>query len=140
MALWESLKSAARGNFSDAGNYLFISQEEVDRGRALDSALEAKARESFERGIYSSQQLDVSLERIRQQSFTEGGIFDQPGTDITAGLAEGAMDGLKNIQSGVKESLRETIKFGSGLIPWQGWLLIGVYLVWRFGLFKFLKK
>lgn len=137
MALWEAIKSAAKGNFSDAGGYLFVSQEEVDRGRRLDTQLEALVKEDYRRGIITDDQLSITMGRIEAQSFKPGGIFSQDGTNVTKGLVQGAGEGLKQLQTGVKEGIAGTLNFGAGLIPWQLWIIIAIYLGWRFGWINF---
>lgn len=136
MALWESIKSLARGNFSDAAAYLWVDQETVDSGRAADSQLEALAKRDLDRGIYSPEQYQVTMDRLAANKFEPGGIFDQEGTDVVGGFMDGAKEGLNNIQTSVKESVRGTINFSLGFIPWQAWILIALYLAWRFGWLK----
>lgn len=139
MALWEAIKSAAHGEFNDAVGYLFVPQSEVDRGRALDSQLETMVKDDYAKGIITDDQLAITMGRIQANSFAPNGIFDQPGTDVAAGLQEGALDGLNNVQKTVKQSIAGTVNFGAGLIPWQGWVILGLYVAWRVGWLNKLK-
>lgn len=139
MALWEALKSLAHGNVSDATGYLFISQDEVDRGRAYDSQLEAMVKNDYAKGIITDDQLALTMGRIQAQSFNPGGILSQEGTNVASGLGEGALEGLNNVQSTVKESIRGTLNYGFGFIPWQAWVLVSLYIAWRVGWLNKLK-
>lgn len=136
MALGETLKSWRNGQWRDGLNYLFVSQDEVDRGRAADTQLEALVKADYERGVITAAQRDLTDSRIGDNSFAPGGIFSQDGTDIVGGFQEGLKEGANNIQKGVHDAVGGTINFGLGMIPWQAWVLLAIYLAWRFGAFK----
>jgi hypothetical protein len=137
MALAESIKSLWRGNFKDAANYLFVSQDEVDRGRMLDDKLSAINKADYERGLYSQDQYLKTIANLQANAFQPGGIFEQEGTAPAAGFVEGLKEGAVNMQQGVKNAVGGSINFGLGVIPWQVWVIATVYLAWRFGLIKF---
>lgn len=134
MALWEATKSFFSGNFKDAGSYLLIDSDEVNRGRDLDARLAELNGRALEQNKISEDEYLRRTDAISMNAFEHGGIFEQEGTDLAGGFAEGAKEGLANVQSTVKSTLANTVNFGAGLIPWQVWVLGALYVAFRMGL------
>lgn len=138
MALGESIKAWRRGeSFTNVLGYLAVSQEEIDRGRAADTALEEMNRKAFARGKITQAELDRRSAVVATQS--TDAIITDPESGMGASIVSGLSEGIANVQSTVKESIRAPINFGFGMIPWQAWLILAVYLAYRFGLFEKLK-
>lgn len=134
MALWDATKSFFSGNFKDSASYLFVDADEVNRGRDLDARLaELNSRDLASNKITDEEYLRRT-NAIATNAFEHGGIFDQEGTDVFGGFVEGAGEGLTTMQQGVKSGIAKSLNFTTGLIPWQLWVLIAIYVAFRLGL------
>lgn len=133
MSFGEAWKSWRRGEGWDSTfGYLYLSQEEIDRGRNLDNRLDASNRAAFERGTITQDQFDASSRRLSESQF--GNLLTDPNSSIWGGFKEGWQEGADNVQGVIKKGLAAPINFTFGAIPWQVWAAVGVYIAWKLGL------
>ena len=68
---------------------------------------------------------------------------DRYNAEVTAAAAEGAREGLADLQTSVKDTVTSAAGFGIGgvlgFIPWWAWIIGAGYLAFRFGLLKGIK-
>ncbi len=133
MSVSEAWKSWNRGEvWEKSFGYLYLSQDEIDRGRALDNRLDASNRVAFERGLVSEKQYQESTARLADASLAN--LLTNPDSSPWQGFQEGAAEGAKSMQEGIKKGLAAPFNFTFGAIPWQVWLVLGGYIAWRLGL------
>lgn len=138
MAFTEAIKAFQRGDgFEKSFGLLWVSQDEIDRGRLLDSKLDVVNRNSFERGLWTSAEYDKIRERAAAGATDQ--LFLNPDSSPWQGFKEGASEGLEAVQDGIKTTLSAPIKFTFGSIPWQIWALVAAYVAWKLGAFDKLK-
>ena len=139
MALLEAFRAWKRGeSWNNVFGYAYISQDEIDRGRTADSRLEEVNRQAFERGVWDeATYADV---RARAEAGNMQSVIENPDSSPWSGFKEGAAEGAANMQGTIKSALAAPFNFTLGAIPWQVWLVVGVFVAWRFGLLQGLLK
>lgn len=137
MAIGESIKAAARGDLEQAFGFLWLSQDEIDRGRLADSRLDQLNRNAFEAGKISGEEYAARYGKIQASSMDA--LLEDPMSSPWSGFKEGLKEGAENVQGAVKNTLAAPFNFAFGSIPWQVWLLGLVALAWYLGLFGRLK-
>lgn len=140
MPAWgEFFSSLGRGELKDAGNYLFLSSEDVDRGISADVKINELNKKAVEDGRMTNEAYRDYLNRMNANAFPTaelptGGIFDHDSP--IDGMYEGAQEGLDNMASKVNSAIDKTVSTSAGFVwkavPWYIWviaLLIVVYIV-----------
>jgi hypothetical protein len=120
MGLWTALKSAATGNFSDAGNYLFVDEDVLATQRQVQSNLDRRVREQAETGIISQlegDQLRAEVNRdVYGEEFQKGGPLNAFTEEFTSRLnVEGIRKSLDGLFGGIFKA-----------IPWYVWAGLAV--------------
>lgn len=138
MAILRALDDLTSGNLSHAFSDLWVSEEELQRGEQLDSALDASIQDSYERGLISMDQYQQSAARLAAGRTTQ--YFDNPYLSPAAGFQQGLSDGYTNVTQGIKSTLAAPFQFTAASIPWQVWLLLGGVILWKTGLLARLFK
>ena len=95
---------------------------EQARGDALDAQIAANQKDNLDSGKWTVAQYEAA--NANQQKALTGDVTQQV---LDAGK-EGAIEGLNNLQQGVKNAVGNTLSFGWGMIPWQLWLVGGLAL------------
>jgi hypothetical protein len=139
MAIGETVKGIWRGEtLSTSLGYLFVSQEEIDRGRLADSQLEAINREAFEGGRISGDAYAQTIANIKTGATDQ--LFRNKETNPFEGFKEGAAEGLESMQSAVKGGLSGILGGVLGFIPWWAWVGAAGFVAWKIGLLDALGK
>lgn len=135
MGIAESWSAWRRGEgWNNAFGYLYLSQDDIDAGKAAESRLDALNRDQFDAGRISDQEYTDRQSRINSSSITS--MLENPETSPWSGFKEGLAEGADNVQSTIKGAIAAPINFTLGAIPWQVWLIAGVFLAWKAGLIK----
>jgi hypothetical protein len=117
---------------------LALSEADIERGKAADSKIDQQNRALFERGVWDQTQFDQA--QANAQNGTLSAELNNPETSILQGFKDGWVEGAQNEQNFVKKAITVPLNFGLGMIPWQVWVGLGVYVLWRLGwLEKWLK-
>jgi len=114
MGLWSALKAVGTGDFSNAGNYLFTSEEDIQTKQQVDNAQEALVKEREAAGSISDDKAMGFLNDIQRNAYPvlwadNGG----PSDAFTSSLKEQ----VKILPNALADSLFKRI-------PWYVWLLI----------------
>jgi hypothetical protein len=105
---------------------LFLSQEDINRGVSADAQLKRLNAENRDRGIITDAQLDDMNDRIDSTSLP--GMLSDPSTSTYGGFKEGLAEGASNIRNAAGEVINSTIGTGFRLIPWQAYVIGGLFL------------
>jgi len=145
MAIKSAGAALLQGRFSDSLAYLFVDQDTVDEGTKADDALRQINKRKFDNGDMTQEEFDAFTARSEANAFPtyadpDGQIFQQEGTNVTAGLVEGAKEGLANTQKNIKSVLGGGIGWVAGAIPWQVWVIGLCYLGYVLWPYFFAKK
>lgn len=133
MALAEAIKTWWRGEGTEkAAGMLFLDQEEIDRGRGLDSKLDALNKSRLNDGKISQEQWAATNDRYKSGGFDT--LLTNPDSSPWAGFQEGAVEGLANVQSGIKEAIRSPLRWSLGAIPWEVWVAVLLFAAWKTGI------
>lgn len=136
MGLWSATKSLFSGKPDEAFDQLYVDEETIAAGNASDRANDDLNRKNWESGKVTEQEYRASLARITNNAFPDfvnsdgehGRLYEQPGTNPSAGFAEGLGDGARNIRTTVSDAINGTVGFTFKLVPWQLWAVLGIYL------------
>jgi len=133
MGLPSAWKSFVHGNFSDAVNYAFVDEDNIQMGTKADRALEQMANEDYLDGSITDQEYKNRLARYNANANptydnSVGGIFDQ-GNSPVDGFKEGLKEGANNIKRTIQDTANGLTGFVFGAIPWQLWAALAVYLI-----------
>lgn len=136
MGLWDSTKALFSGRPGDAADLLFVDGETVDASNEADRKLDQLNRSQWEAGKITEQDYRERLARLTNNAFPDfvtdtgerGRLFEQPGTNPSAGFMEGLGDGARNIRTTVSDAINGTVGFTFKLVPWQLWAVLGIYL------------
>lgn len=135
MGITEAFKAWRRGeSATNSFGYLFVSDAEIERGRGLDSQLEALNRQAFEAGTYNQSQYELAAGNAAAGATDRW--FTDPATSPGAGFVDGAAEGLAAEQAAVQKATSNLIGKALGFLPWQAWVAILLFLAWRFGLLR----
>lgn len=135
MAIGESFRAFRRGEgFERSFGYLWLSQEDIDRGRDATNKLDELNRKAFEVGKINDQEYQERTARLHSTDVEN--LLTDPNSSPLQGFKEGFEEGAANVQSAIKETIRAPITFGLGAIPWQAWLIVGLFVAWKLGAFK----
>jgi hypothetical protein len=103
--------------------------EEQERADRLDRELAALNAQRLRDAKYSKEQFEAAeANRIRSQTPDIDG-------DVRAAFDEGLDEGASNIRNFLGKPF-EILPALPKIIPWQVWVAVGLYVAWRFGLFK----
>lgn len=123
-SIWDSVKS---GNIRQAGNYVFLSQEDVDTSNAADSRLEEIVRNRLGDGKITDVQAMQTYKNIQQNALPE--VFDNPELSPLTAFQDGALEGLANDMTLARKGLSTAGDFVFGSIPWQLYVVIAVVIL-----------
>lgn len=139
MPAWgQFFSSLKRGELKDAGNYLFLDGDDVERGANAEAAITELNRKKVEDGTMSREAYANYMNRMNANAFPTaelpgGGIFDHGESPID-GFQEGAQEGLDNMAAGVNKVLDTTLSKTSGFIwkavPWYVWVILFLVVVY----------
>ncbi len=137
MGLWDSTKALFGGRPGDAADLLFVDSETVAVSNETDRKLDELNKKQAAQGSITETEYRARLARITNNAFpdfigtdgTRGKLFEQPGTNPSAGFWEGLGDGAKNIRTFTQDTISGTMGFSFKLIPWQIWVGLGLYLL-----------
>lgn len=127
------------GWFKDAETWVESKVTGVDlaaeqaRGDQLDQTIAQQQQQALDQGIWTQDQYDKAQADAAQGA--TGDVTQQ----VTDAAEQGAIEGLQNLQQGVKNTLAGTIDGIFGLIPWQLWILGGIALFVYLGGLTFLR-
>lgn len=137
MGLWSAIKSVASGNFSDAGNYLFTSEEDIATQAQVNNAQAAILEEQQARGVISEDEANAMFSEIQRNAYpyiwneTGGG----PGGAFTSELKEQITNLPKNLSDASRKTVAEALWLGFRALPWYVWAILaiaGLIYVWPF--------
>jgi len=115
MGLWSAIKAIGTGDFSNAGNYLFTSEDEIGTKIAVDNAQEALIKEREAAGTISEDKAMGFLNDIQRNAYPVlWNQYGSPSAEFT--------ESLKEQVSVLPDRL-------IGKIPWYVWAILGVALV-----------
>jgi hypothetical protein len=134
MALWDSIKAVASGEFGKAADYAFLDSGEVTRGKDLDSKLMAEAQADYARGLVSDEQAAASFARLQESAFDNQVAKSSP----AAGFVEGWKDGYNNVKGAIQKITSGALGGVWGLIPWQ--IKLAVVGIAAFYVYNWLKS
>lgn len=137
MGLWSATKALFSGRPGDAADYIFVDEETVAASNRADRELDALNRRQREAGSITEQEYRARLARLTNNAFPDfvtdtgerGRLFDQPGTNPSAGFGEGLKEGADNIRRTVSTAINESVGFTFKLVPWQVWAIGAAYLL-----------
>jgi len=69
MGLWSAFKSAASGNFRDAGNYLFTDEDDIETHESVKNAQEARIAQQYQTGLIDEQEAGELMNLSAQTAF-----------------------------------------------------------------------
>jgi len=136
MGMWDATKALFSGRPGDAADLVFVDSETVEASNAADRGLDELNKKQRDAGSISETEYRARLARITNNAMPDfigsdgerGKLFEQPGTNPSAGFWEGLNDGAKNIRTFAQDSISGTLGFTAKLIPWQVWVVLGLYL------------
>jgi len=117
MGLWSAIKAVGTGDFGNAGNYLFTSEEDIATKIEVDNAQEAMVKEREAAGLISEDKAMGFLNDIQRNAYPV--LWEQYGSP----------------SADFKEALTEQVKILPdrllGKVPWYVWaLLAGAVLIY----------
>lgn len=128
MPAWTSIwNSLIAGNFSDAANYAFIDQSDVDTSNRLDSELEELSRDRLGEGKITQEQFDQTTANIQQTAFPYN--FQNPDISPAIAFKNGLIEQAQKEMGYVEKGLQNTSAFIAGIIPWQVYAIAGVAVI-----------
>lgn len=71
MGLWTALKETAKGNFRDAGDYLFMSEDSIQTKRQVDNAQQRLIAEREAAGLVSAEKASEWTTEIQLNAFPQ---------------------------------------------------------------------
>ncbi len=144
-ALESAGAALSQGRVSDAFAYLFLDQKTVDDGVKADDALRQMNLAKYNSGQMSEQDWLTFQGRQQENQFPtyddpNGQIFQQEGTNVTAGFVEGAKEGAANLPKAINKALGSAINWTASAIPWQVYVIAIAYLGFVLWPYFFAKK
>ena len=115
----------------DAAGYLFVSEEKLERGRALDNQLDQMNQEAFASGRWTEAQFEQAQQNAAKGSLNEWVTGDE--TSPWEGFKVGWAEGAAAEQDLIKRGLAAPVNWLAGSIPWQVWLIGLAVLAWHLG-------
>jgi len=117
MGFWSAIKAVGTGDFENAGNYLFTSEDDIATKIAVDNAQEALVKEREAAGTIGEEKAMGFLNDIQRNAYPV--LWQQYGSPSAE----------------FKESLKEQVSVLPdrllGKVPWYVWaLLVGALLVY----------
>lgn len=104
--------------------------EEQKRQEELDRAHAARNRELFDRGLWTEEDYNGAEQRRLETVITD------PEAEVYDAFRQGLDEGAANIRGAVGGVVNTVVTTPLKLIPWQLWLIGGVFLAWKMGLFR----
>lgn len=132
MGLWTALKAAASGRFSDAGNYLFVSEESLATHDEVAANQARIVQRQFDDGLLDRNtfdELNADIYSAGQGRDIYEENFRNPETSPLGGFVEGLGEGLAAEQKFFKGALGTLVRAITGFIPWWAWILLIVAAV-----------
>ena len=108
----------------------FFAPGEQERGAELDKRIAEQQANLRERGIWNDAQYAAAVEN------TQGNQSSGYDTQIRTAFGEGVSEGADNIRGAVGDTINGVTGTVASLIPWQVWLAVAGWLVWKFKLIK----
>jgi len=127
-AFKEAWRAFREGNTGAAVGYLWVSQDDVDTGRATDAKINEINEDLAKRGVISPEQQTTAAQRVANGSIGTGDIFRQPGTDVFGGFKEGVREGAQSMVDGGQKAITSTTGGILSFLPWQVYVLAGLWL------------
>lgn len=122
MAIRAMFNSLFKGDISDAANYAFMSQSDIDNATEFQSKADARIAAQYEAGLIDVSKRDDLLRLAAgTTAFPE---FDDSNLSPVGGFTEGIGDGADNIRKFVGGAMNTTAGTFLRLIPWQIWLIL----------------
>ena len=131
MGVWSAIKSAAHGDFKGAVNVLYLDEENAARAAKAEAIGEKLNNDRYQAGQISWEELQQRNDRI--ESGTTQAMLSNPESSPYEGFKQGATEGLSRVQDGIKATLAAPFSFTWKVIPWQVWLVAGLYIGWKLG-------
>lgn len=115
---------------------------EAERTRELNERKEAMDQAAYKRGIWTPE--DLQFVHQQRMSDAEAWNPDRYNAEVAQAAAEGARDGLVEIQGAVKDAATSaagfTLRGVFGFVPWWLWIVgLGV-AAWYLGAFRGILK
>jgi len=115
MGFWSAIKAVGTGDFSNAGNYLFTSEDDIATKIEVDNAQDALVKQRQAAGLISEDKALGYLNDIQRNAFpvlwAEGGGPTQAFTDS------------------IKESVAKFPSSLAGKVPWYVWVILVLALL-----------
>lgn len=117
---------------------LFGTDEEIERGKALDAAIAAENQKLVDRGVWSK---DVYDQYERNAAAQSADTYEQQVDDaFDEGWEEGKRNEIGFLRDLAGRLIGDPAAVVLASIPWWVWALVAAYLAWQLGLFKRLLK
>ena len=112
--------------------------KEIERGKALDSNVDAYQKKQLAAGAWSQDQYVQAQKNL----YADGP--DTYSAQVSGGFEEGWADGRKNVSGAIKGTINtvigEPLRAILGGIPWWVWVAGIGWVLWKFGVLGTLVK
>jgi len=129
MGLWTAFKEAAKGNFSDAGNYLFIDEDAITTQKEVNNHQQALAAKQYQDGVVNEDEANLMFSQIQGNAFPYMWGERGPGAVFTEELKTGAAELPAKFASAINTTISGTSKFIGKAIPWWLWGILLIALL-----------
>ena len=101
MGLWSAVKSAATGNFSDAGNLLFIPEDDITTQSEVNNAQQKIVERQYAEGLVDSKEAAELTQQMQLNAYPN--LFKTEGSplgEFNKSIGENLTSGVKWLSSG----------------------------------------
>jgi len=129
MGLWTAFKEAAKGNFRDSANYLWMDEDAISENEANQNQLQARINKLESEGTITEDQAHGLISTIQGSAYPF--IWGETGpNDI---FLSGMKDSVENLPSDLASLLRKgtggAAKFIAKAMPWWLWVILIIALL-----------
>jgi len=124
MGMWTAFKEAAKGNFTDASNYLWIDEDAITTQKEVNNAQQAIASRQYQDGVVSEDEANLMFSQIQGNAYPFLWGREGPNDVFIQELKTGAKELPSNFAKAINTTISGTSKFIGKAIPWWIWMVL----------------